>query len=148
MIPTQAVEKFLQSIIAGRSGGVQVLIAKQQAKATLPRIEISATADQDPTLAQAGVFPISVSVVVMAEAREIANIQPLTQLVCDCLSSADSQETRVRTLPGGVLQYFQYSGNDEVAIYGSVLGSVVPQESDDMIMQTVDGVIWAKLKPE
>jgi hypothetical protein len=145
MIPISETEKFLRDEIASVVRGVQVVTAREQAELVLPRIVIAGSIEPDPTLAQADVFPIEVEVTILADAREPADISPLVSIVSQKILGADRVTSCVRAL-GNEFVTEDVTGNDFVAIYGSVLVASSFSESDERLSATITGTLWARLK--
>jgi hypothetical protein len=80
MIPDQQLEAFLLKRMQAKTYW-QVVSARQQEDLHLPRVVVSVSATQDPVLAQAAVFPCAVSVQIIADAREAADISAVSAIV-------------------------------------------------------------------
>jgi len=104
---------------------LQVVAMHDQAELILPRAVVVTSCNDDATLAQAAIFPCAVSVEVIAEARQDADIRTVSheiELMMRCLQS-----------------------NRLVAVLGVNLGAIETTFSDDRISRKMAFVIFARL---
>ena len=114
------------------AGRTQVLPSAQtQDELTLPRIVVAANSTQDATLAQAGVYPVTVRAIITISALDGSNnymLDPLSEAVEDTLRNAE-----------GIVDSF-------IQIHGAILGDTETEQSDDRVTRTVQATLYARVK--
>jgi len=128
MRPENALCEFIAGELATDLTGWQVLQNRDNEELSLPRAIVTVTGSTDAVLAKIGVFPTTVEVALLTDARDIPS------------GAADAEED-VETFLAGL----QSEASTDVKICGVVMAEKSTTTGDDRIETRISAQVWASL---